>query len=466
MTKKLSILILALLALAPKTQAQAPTPTLPLPEVRFYNQLVSETAFNGYADQLVTLSAVEGAQIHYSINGYDPRAYNNTFGGWMPQASQYVEPFTLKAPGTYTLKVVALSNKQGFVFQESSEILEIQVTLSAGYLLTVVSDPPEAAGFDGHIINMTTSTARSFGPYYSGFTIGVSSTDYVYIDAFIVDDLVDGYNFKGWYKDGEHSSGDHTYYISGFNETELTLTAKYKLILVLYDTDTENDDKIASNVGKEMDVKLKRTLYARQWNTLCLPFALTDFERTPLANATVKELVSSSYEASTKTLTLNFSTVSKIEAGKPYIVKWASGNNIKDPEFEDVVISSDAASTVETDYIDFVGCYSPVSLAAQNRTVLFMGNDSKLYYPSSDVSVNASRGYFQLKNDLTAGDLPTGGAKSIVLNFGDETTGLPLNPSPNREGSNTWFDLSGRNLSGKPTAKGVYIKNGRKIVVK
>jgi hypothetical protein len=30
----------------------------------------------------------------------------------------------------------------------------------------------------------------------------------------------------------------------------------------------------------------------------------------------------------------------------------------------------------------------------------------------------------------------------------------------------TWYDLSGRKLSGKPTKKGVFIKNGKKEVVK
>ena len=29
-----------------------------------------------------------------------------------------------------------------------------------------------------------------------------------------------------------------------------------------------------------------------------------------------------------------------------------------------------------------------------------------------------------------------------------------------------WYDLSGRKLDGKPAQSGIYIKNGRKIVIK
>ena len=29
----------------------------------------------------------------------------------------------------------------------------------------------------------------------------------------------------------------------------------------------------------------------------------------------------------------------------------------------------------------------------------------------------------------------------------------------------TWYNLSGRKLNGKPTKKGLYIQNGRKVVI-
>jgi hypothetical protein len=47
-------------------------------------------------------------------------------------------------------------------------------------------------------------------------------------------------------------------------------------------------------------------------------------------------------------------------------------------------------------------------------------------------------------------------------------TGISLtpNPSPKGEGSDYWYDMSGRKLDGKPNTKGVFIHGGRKVVLK
>ena len=38
--------------------------------------------------------------------------------------------------------------------------------------------------------------------------------------------------------------------------------------------------------------------------------------------------------------------------------------------------------------------------------------------------------------------------------------------SPKGEGSDGWFMIDGRKLDGKPTQKGIYINNGKKVVNK
>jgi len=56
----------------------------------------------------------------------------------------------------------------------------------------------------------------------------------------------------------------------------------------------------------------------------------------------------------------------------------------------------------------------------------------------------------------------------ITLVFDDETTGLSEKGIVNSEkfATATWYDLNGRKLDKMPTKKGVYIMNGRKVVVK
>ncbi len=141
------------------------------------------------------------------------------------------------------------------------------------------------------------------------------------------------------------------------------------------------------------------------------------------------------------------------------------------PVFKNVFIS-DATAKVETNYADFVGCYSPVSIYTAEKTNLYLGADNTLYYPTEpNFQVNACRGYFQLKNGLSAGDSadPNAGVRAFVLNFGvGETTGIiSVHDSGfTVNGSDAWYTIDGRKLDGKPTRAGVYINNGRKVVIK
>ena len=200
------------------------------------------------------------------------------------------------------------------------------------------------------------------------------------------------------------------------------------------------------------------------------------FERVPVPEA-LMTLKSTSFEGGT--LTLTFEAATAIEAGKPYIVKWSRANDYTDdnahnlyaPTFPCVPISQ-ATASIKTQYADFVGSYSPVSLAAGDGTVLYLGADNKLYYPSSAVTIGSCRAYFELKGDLTAGEpVSTEGQniKSFVLNFGEESTGIEevngYGLWVNGYGAG-WCTLDGRRLGSKPTDAGLYIHNGRKVLIK
>ena len=156
--------------------------------------------------------------------------------------------------------------------------------------------------------------------------------------------------------------------------------------------------------------------------------------------------------------------------------------NLVNPMFKEVTIS-DAAANVSTDYVDFVGTYAPVSIYTAEKTNLYLGADNKLYYPTaSDFTVNAFRGYFQLKNGLSAGDSadPNAGVRSFVLNFGDDDNATGIisvhDSGFTVNGSDAWYTIDGRKLDGrsaegrlqgkKPTRAGVYINNGKKVVIK
>ena len=248
-----------------------------------------------------------------------------------------------------------------------------------------------------------------------------------------------------------------------------------RLVIPIYYTrsislsdNASNDELLEANDGQPANVTLSgRTLYKDgSWNTLCLPFDMTTLAGTPLEGATVKTLSSSSFDDGT--LTLNFTDATSIEAGKPYLVKWTSGSNVANPVFSGMTIN-DKYDMVESDYVDFMGNTSPFTLEAGDKTVLYLGADNKLYYPSAAMTVGACRAVFQLHNGITAGDpASSANARRFVLNFGDgETTGIiSIDAEANSSLKEGWYSLDGRRLTGKPSRAGVYINNGKKIVIK
>jgi hypothetical protein len=58
-------------------------------------------------------------------------------------------------------------------------------------------------------------------------------------------------------------------------------------------------------------------------------------------------------------------------------------------------------------------------------------------------------------------------AKGFLLNFKDETTGIiSIENAGNVDESNdTWYTVNGVRLNGKPNAKGIYIRNNKKVII-
>ncbi len=233
-------------------------------------------------------------------------------------------------------------------------------------------------------------------------------------------------------------------------------------------TESSNATVLTENSGKQRNVRLYgRTLFKDgYWNTLCLPFNLGDatadghhFDGTLLEGATVMTLSSTVFSGGT--LTMTFENANSIEAGKPYIVKWTTtGDDIVNPVFTGVTINDGNPVNITTSYADFCGIYYKLAFNEDTPSCLLLGARNTLYYPKSGASVGACRGYFLL-NGLTAGNIT-----SARMFFGDDATAIvqPTKESENEE-TDSWYSLDGRRLAGKPARSGIYVKNGRKVVI-
>jgi len=231
------------------------------------------------------------------------------------------------------------------------------------------------------------------------------------------------------------------------------------------DEAADNSPVLAKKDGQQANATLTRTLQAGGYNTFAAPFAIGSDVLTA-KGITAKELTASAFDSKTDVLSLTFATVTSLEAGKPYLVK--VGTNVENPTFEGVTISS-TATTTETEAVDFIPTLGVTAITANAQSILFLSSGNRLYNPAAANSqqIKGFRAYFLLKGDAAS-------ARSFSLDFGDgEVLGIREIENGRLKMENGGYDLQGRrmessifNSQSSIRKKGVYIVNGKKIVIK
>jgi hypothetical protein len=262
------------------------------------------------------------------------------------------------------------------------------------------------------------------------------------------------------------------------------LTVTFPTSLTLDEVD-DNTATLAEWNGIEADITLTRTLTGGMWNTLALPFSISSsnvtslksFLATQSASIDFRELKTSSY--ANGTLTLDFGEADEIKAGHPYLVKTSTNVNFATlpatidaaiayfslpygNPFKNVEISSAIEPTV-TGVVDFIPTLGKTTIGktgADPNSILFLGADNTLLNPTAmPTYMKGFRAYFQLKGDAV-------GARSFAMNIDGETTAVSDLKNNEQIINNNCYDLQGRRMEGQPTKKGVYIVNGKKVVIK
>jgi hypothetical protein len=246
----------------------------------------------------------------------------------------------------------------------------------------------------------------------------------------------------------------------------LSFTTLFDIILANDDSEAteRNSAIIAANDRKAAQVTLAdRTLYKDGfWNTLCLPFNLV-LEGSPLAGAKARTLDDASISGTT--LILNFGDeVTELVAGTPYIIKWVSGSDIVNPVFNGVTIDKTMNDKAFAGVLTFKGNYDYQSFDAENKSILFMDGEDTLNWPKNGARIGACRAYFQLADGITAGDV-----KNARLFFGSGDTQGIISIDNGQltidDETRSWYTVNGVKVE-KPKRKGLYIQNGKKVVIK
>ena len=223
-----------------------------------------------------------------------------------------------------------------------------------------------------------------------------------------------------------------------------------------------------------VNVRVKRAILANEWSTICLPFAMTEAQvkaafgnDVQLGNFCDTE---STYDDDDNVvgISISFEDATEIEANHPYIIKVSSpiteftvDNVDVAPAEDDALIEVDNGLTGRRRvvYGGFYGTYH--AQTELEKFALFM-NSNKFWYSAGLTKMKAFRAYFVLLDVLTEAE--TANAR-ISMNFNEkELTGISTMHNSECIMHNKIYDLQGRRVA-KP-AKGLYIKNGRKEVVR
>lgn len=208
-----------------------------------------------------------------------------------------------------------------------------------------------------------------------------------------------------------------------------------------------------------VDVTLKRTFYADEWNTLCLPFPLSasQIAETWGEGTQLAEFVSMS---ETRAI---FDYCNEIEAGKPCLILPERVNEETQVYKFAGIDANKWAKSDSPEYtvgdIKFVGFYSPTLVKKGSYA---FGDVNTLYHLDIDMNANGYRCYLE---DIT------GTRRQLTWGFNDNTTGIDgtfVAPQAPKVGN--IYTVNGqlvrRNSTAAGLAPGIYIMNGIKLIVK
>ena len=225
-----------------------------------------------------------------------------------------------------------------------------------------------------------------------------------------------------------------------------------------------------------------RSINMNYWNVFCLPFDATPAEISKAFYYLAVDLVMPKSEDGN----IHFEQPSSgtIPAGTPFLFK--SSNYKKSPKnfnqvtfmgpyvngkYQGVTLKKVKASyTVEDNYHNrFISTFSPVSLYGKDIWYMSKGKwfDARNYSKEKPVNLKPLRAYVDFSQNTTTE------APMIIIDEPDGTTtvidAISFNKgefSTDSRQDDAWYTVAGTRLTGEPTAKGVYIHQSRKVIIK
>lgn len=226
----------------------------------------------------------------------------------------------------------------------------------------------------------------------------------------------------------------------------------------------ENSESNTIEAKTGVNVTLKRSMVVNEWNTICLPFALTE-DKAKAAFGNDVKIVELDEKATVDHNVLSFKASTEITAATPYLIK---PSTVADEyTFENVNITDEAAGYSMTNNYDvaFKGIYNTVDITKDvvefDKTyyAAFLGADNKIYKAKANGNkTKGFRAYFAIPNGASASALCVviDGTATSIKNIDSEVV----------ESNAPVYNLQGQRVNGNNLTPGIYVKAGKKFVVK
>lgn len=218
----------------------------------------------------------------------------------------------------------------------------------------------------------------------------------------------------------------------------------------------------------DISISLNRKLVKGVWNTICLPFDVSEAQAKSAFGADVR-IAALNAESKGNTLMFDNKTAEGIKAAMPYLIMPSEVKADDKYEFYNVSIKPEntaSAATVSTsDGFAFKGIYNKVDITkdinnqeTSDSYAAFLGANNTLFKAKSGTTTKGFRAYFVIPYSTAASALRVvvdGNATSIKnINCGVE------------ESDDAVYNLQGQRVDTRSLMPGLYIKAGKKFVVR
>lgn len=231
----------------------------------------------------------------------------------------------------------------------------------------------------------------------------------------------------------------------------------------------ETSTTAPTSSGGEVNVTVNRTIKADTWSTICLPFDMTAAQVKEAFGDDVllKRLSSWSFTGSADAaegITMGFTTATTIEKNYPCLIKVTSNissfdvNGVEiDPEDEPSSPGVSFGSVKKEKNARLLGTYIKKTTDEKD---MFLANN-KFWYSDGSTVIKGFRAVFYFDGVVLA-SYNGGGSAHVTMILDDEATGI--GNVVYQMSDETYYNLNGQRVT--TPGKGLYIHNGKKVIIK